>query len=160
MIIPARKRISAGFTLIELLIDIAILGILEAAVLVAVNPAKRQNQAKDANIKSDVGSIATALQAYFTSPGQGTYPTTLDTLVTNQDLVQLPVPPAGGAYDYTTLDAAGGVCDATPTDPCTKAVLYEPLFAPATATYVWCWRSAAGRAAELAPPGVAGTCIP
>ena len=57
MVIPARKKLFRGFTLIELLIVIAILGILAAAVLVAVNPKKRQDQAKDANIKADVGSI-------------------------------------------------------------------------------------------------------
>src|SRR3990167_5876395 len=100
MIFSARKKLFRGFTLIELLIVIAILGILAAAVLVAVNPAKRQNQAKDANIKADIGSIATALQAYFTSPGAGTYPVNTATLVTNQDLKILPKHPAGTDYTY------------------------------------------------------------
>src|SRR3989338_5981411 len=89
MVIPARKKLFRGFTLIELLIVIAILGILAAAVLVAVNPKKRQDQAKDANIKADVGSIATGLQAYFTSPGQGSYPLTLLKLEENKDLVKV-----------------------------------------------------------------------
>jgi len=45
MIKSARKKFLGGFTLIELLIVIAILGILAAAVLVAINPAKRTRQA-------------------------------------------------------------------------------------------------------------------
>ena len=135
-----------GFTLIELLIVIAILGILAAAVLVAVNPAKRQNQAKDANIKADIGSIATALQAYYTSPGQGTYPLTLGTLVTNQDLTTLPTPPAGGSYEYAVIPST---CDGTSANPCTAATISEPLYDPVTAGNLWCFRSATGKASEL-----------
>src|SRR3990167_9037053 len=110
MVIPARKKLFRGFTLIELLIVIAILGILAAAVLVAVNPKKRQDQAKDANIKADVGSIATGLQSYFTSPGQGSYPLTLLKLEENKDLVKVPTPPDGfTAYTYSAPAPAGGV---------------------------------------------------
>lgn len=67
------KRIAAitinrikGFTLIELLIVIAILGILAAAVLVAINPGKRLAQARDAQRKSDISAIANALVGYYT----------------------------------------------------------------------------------------------
>ena len=61
--------IKKGFTLIELLITIAIIGILSAAVLVGLNPAQKIKQANDAKVKSDVGQVATALQAYYTSKG-------------------------------------------------------------------------------------------
>ncbi len=149
MVFPARTKISGGFTLIELLIVIAIIGILAAAVLIAVNPAKRQNQARDANIKSDIGSIATALQAYFTTPGEGSYPTTLATLETNKDLVKVPTPPAGGSYEYVVTDAGGGACDGTSVDPCTVARVSEPLYDPVAAGNLWCWQSSTGKAAEL-----------
>ena len=63
------KRFTHGFTLIELLIVIAIMGILAAAVLIAINPVKRQAEAKDANVKSDIASIGSGLQAYYTQLG-------------------------------------------------------------------------------------------
>ena len=146
MIIPAQKKFR-GFTLIELLIVIAILGILAAAVLVAVNPTKRQNQAKDATIKADIGSIATAAQAYYTSPGAGTYPVDLNTLVTNKDLKNLPTPPAGGSYEYAKNP---GTCLGTAADLCTDVAISEPLYDPVTAGNVWCWQSSTGKASELA----------
>src|SRR3990167_7752376 len=101
-----------GFTLIELLIVIAILGILAAAVLVAINPAKRTRQARDAARKNDVGSLATEIQAYYTTPGQGLYMTNgssacgassgLTTLTASGGLKQVPQDPQGNYYCYTT----------------------------------------------------------
>ncbi|MEX2028329.1 MAG: type II secretion system protein [Candidatus Curtissbacteria bacterium] len=139
-----------AFTLIELLIAISILGILAAGVLVAVNPVKRQNQAKDAQIKADTGQIATAAQSYFSSgSGIGSYPADLETLVTNQDLKNLPTPPTSAAYEYVVTAWGGGVCDATIANPCTYARLSEPLQAPAASGNVWCWQSSTGQAQEL-----------
>ncbi|MBI2599193.1 prepilin-type N-terminal cleavage/methylation domain-containing protein [Candidatus Curtissbacteria bacterium] len=149
MFIPAHKKFVRGFTLIELLIVIAILGILAAAVLVAVNPAKRQNQAKDANTKADVGSIATALQAYYTSQG-GTYPSAaqgLNQLVTNEDLKNLPTTPQGAAYTYAVTP---GGCAGTAVSPCTDVSVLNALLDPAVAGNVWCFRSSTGKASEVA----------
>lgn len=67
----ANKR---AFTLIELLIVIALLGILAAAVLIAINPTKRNQQARDAIRKSDLGTFQVALEtATFEIPNFG-YP--------------------------------------------------------------------------------------
>ena len=55
-----------GFTLIELLIVIAILTIMAAAVIAAVNPAKRSRQARDAARKQHINNIANALIGYYT----------------------------------------------------------------------------------------------
>ena len=148
MIVPARKKIFGGFTLIELLIVIAILGILAAAVLVAVNPAKRQRQARDSARKSDVGQIATALQAYFTTPGQGLYPVSMGILTASGDLKQIPSGPTGEAYNYTIRAADSS-----------EAALYVALEDPTTdctGSYAWCWQSAVGRAQEI----TAGSCTP
>lgn len=150
MIIPARKSFR-GFTLIELLIVIAILGILSAAVLVAINPAKRQKQARDAQIKADIGSIATALQAYYTQPGEGAYPTAAQGLLflqTNEDLKTLPKPPVGSDTDYQYwVDPLG--CDNTATGgQCTESAVYAKLLDPKTTGNVWCWESVSGVAAE------------
>ena len=56
-----------GFTLIELLIVIAILGILAAVVLVAINPAQRIAEANDTKAKSNVSVVATAIESCFTN---------------------------------------------------------------------------------------------
>lgn len=55
-----------AFTLIELLVTIAIIGVLAAAVLVAINPGKRMAQARDAQRKQDISVIANALAGYYT----------------------------------------------------------------------------------------------
>ena len=55
----------AGFTLIELLVVIAIVSVLASAIIVAINPAERIKEARDAQRKNDIGQIANALQAYY-----------------------------------------------------------------------------------------------
>lgn len=64
---------SFGFTLIELLIVIAIIGIL--ATLLMVNFLNVQQKARDAQRKSDVRQIQSALELYRAD--QGAYPATL-----------------------------------------------------------------------------------
>ena len=129
-----------GFTIIELLVVMAVLAVLAAGVVVAINPGRRIAQANDTKIRNDVGQVATALQAYFTT--NQLYPAALSDLVTSQDLKQVPTPPAGGSYEYSRT--AG--CTITSCE----AALSEPLQAPVVAGNLWCWRSATGQAAELA----------
>jgi len=141
MIKSARKKFLGGFTLIELLIVIAILGILAAAVLVAINPAKRTRQARDAQRKNDIGSLATEVQAYYTAPGQGLYPSTLTVLTTEGYMKQLPDPP-GTATTYTYL------INATTSEASLYDFLEDPTSGTGLDTRFWCWRSAAGTAVE------------
>ena len=139
----AHKKFFKGFTLIELLIVIAILGILAAAVLVAINPGKRTRQAQDAKRKNDIGALATELQGYYTSPGQGNYPTTLTVLVNEQYLKQMPQDPTtpnSYGYDYGTTEAA------------VWATLAEPTSTPGV--YLWCFETTSGKASET----TSGTC--
>lgn len=149
MIKTAPKKKFFGFTLIELLVVIAILGILAAAVLVAINPGKRTRQAQDAKRKNDVGAIATELQGYYTTPGSGTYPTSLFVLTSQQYLKQMPVDPTDTVNtDYKYLTSAGP----------TEVALYAWLAEPTTSGYtsrqiVWCWRSVAGTATEAPTAG-------
>lgn len=59
------QAVRFGFTIIEVLVVIAIVGLLASAVIIAINPSKRIAQANDARRKSDLGSIARALQTYY-----------------------------------------------------------------------------------------------
>ena len=142
-----------GFTLIELLIAIAILGILMAGVLVAVNPVKRQNQAKDAQIKSDIGQISTGAQSFFASQGVGSYPVNLNALVTSGDLKNVPTPPNAVSYTYAIIPAG---CTGDLASQCTAAAVSNALLDPAVTGNVWCWQSSTGKAQELA----AAACAP
>lgn len=65
-----------GFTLIELLIVIGIIGILAAIVLVAVDPAKRLKQARNARRYAEVNSILNAILNY-TVDNRGTLPSAI-----------------------------------------------------------------------------------
>ena len=156
MIKSAQKKKLFGFTLIELLIVIAILGILAAAVLVAINPQKRTRQARDAGRKNDIGSLATELQAYYTTPGEGKYPINdgcgsnggLTTLTVSGGLKQIPADPqTGRAYCYDVHSNT------------TEASVYATIEDPTTAgggqsSHLWCWRSTTNTAVEVA----ANTC--
>ena len=143
MIKSARKKFLGGFTLIELLIVIAILGILAAAVLVAINPAKRTRQAQDAKRKNDVGALATEVQGYYTSPGGGIYPLSLEKLVDDQYLKQMPKDPTSLANYYYVTAGAG----------LTDVALYSTLAAPTGAQgSVWCWQSKTAAASETSAP--------
>lgn len=145
-----------GFTLIELLIVIAILGILAASVLVAINPVKRINQAKDSTIKSDIAQIATAMQTYYTAKGtagQAYYPDTVRELATAGELKSEPLYNSTTAYAVgctAAVPAVAGGCSEVAVS--TTAVLKDPL----TAGNVWCWKSSTGIAKELA----AASCTP
>jgi len=140
------KKNLVGFTLIELLIVIAILGILAAAVLVAVNPAKRTRQARDAARKNDIGAIATALQSYYITPGLGQYPTALSVLTGSGDLKQIPSDPTGGTYLFATQAGNSEVA--------VGATLQDPTGA---GTELFCWRSVIGK---ITGEITAGNCTP
>ena len=59
--LPAARRPSRGFTLIEILIAISIIGVLGAAILVAVDPVQRIQEGRDARRFSEVNGILSAI---------------------------------------------------------------------------------------------------
>lgn len=66
------KKFSKGFTLIELLIVIAVIGVLAAVILVAIDPVEQLARGRDAGRKSSVTELGRALQANYTNNGQYT----------------------------------------------------------------------------------------
>lgn len=69
-------QINSGFTLIELLITITIIVILGVTVFVALNPAQRLKDAKDARRTSDVDTILSAIHASIVDD-KGNYPSNM-----------------------------------------------------------------------------------
>jgi len=105
------KNFSKGFTLIELLVTIAVVGVLSAAILVAINPADKIKQANDSKVQADVAAIATAANTFATGNGGG-FSLTAAELVPN-DLAIIPTAPTGAgysAYVYVAETSAGAAC--------------------------------------------------
>jgi prepilin-type N-terminal cleavage/methylation domain-containing protein len=93
-----------GFTLIELLVVIVIIGILATIIFVAVDPATRFADARDARRKAEVVSILNATLKYMVDNG-GSLPSALDAVPASSQVLG--------------TDAAG--CDTTCTDATTVA---------------------------------------
>lgn len=74
-----------GFTLIELLLVIAILAVLAVAVFVALNPAQRFKDTRDARRNTDVETILTAIHSYIVD-NKGALPTGLTAGMVNKQL--------------------------------------------------------------------------
>lgn len=139
------KKLNKGFTLIELLVVIAVLGILAAVVLVAINPTARIQDARNSGVRSDIGQVGTAIEAYFTE-NNGSYPAALSNLTADDQLKQLPSLPSGrdtgcAVDSYTDgYSATGG-----------EAVQYADLEpCDGDATQVWyAYKTACGKAIEV-----------
>lgn len=95
----ARNKFNLGFTLVELLIVIALLGVLAAAVLAAINPLEQANRARDTRFRSDASQLLSAEDRYFVTQDKFTWVTNGD--VTNND----------AAYGFANArDAGVGLC--------------------------------------------------
>lgn len=67
------KKLSRGFTLIEILLVIGMIAVLATVVFVALDPAKRFQDTRNAKRTTDVQSVLTAIQASIIDT-QGTMP--------------------------------------------------------------------------------------
>jgi general secretion pathway protein G len=94
-----QRRRERGMTLIEIMVVITILGLIMAAVGVAVIP--KLDEAKVSTARMDIGSIHNALKLYYAKKGH--FPDTasgLRALVETQALEQMPKDPWGNEYVY------------------------------------------------------------
>ncbi|WNG35263.1 type II secretion system protein GspG [Archangium minus] len=94
-----QQRRRRGMTLIEIMVVITILGLIMAAVGVAVIP--KLDEAKQDTARLDIANIHNALKLYYTKKGK--YPDTgtgLKALVDTQNLEKIPVDPWGHEYVY------------------------------------------------------------
>lgn len=72
------KKLQKGFTLVELLVVIGILAILTAVVLVAVNPGKALQDARNTERRAEVNAMLSAITAYMADPvNSGQPPSTI-----------------------------------------------------------------------------------
>ena len=93
------NRRRRGMTLIEIMVVITILGLIMAAVGVAVIP--KLDEAKQDTARLDIANIHGALKLYYTKKGK--YPDTgtgLKALVDTQNLEKVPTDPWGNEYVY------------------------------------------------------------
>ena len=74
--IQKSERLNKGFTLIELLVVMTIIVALAVTVFVALNPAQRLKDARDARRTSDVDSLLTAIHQSIVD-NKGSYPSGL-----------------------------------------------------------------------------------
>ena len=154
-----RQHFNVGFTLIELLVVIAILGILAGIIILAINPVKKINSAKDTKVKTDLRQIINALQEYttLTSPN---YPGTLDDLITSGSLKNIPlqqlgafdctgtsIPLTAQKYCYVTNNSDQPfIYNSTSYPKNTVAAVWGTTWGdnnatPPVKTYYWCWDS-------------------
>ena len=106
---PTNKKHNKGFTLIELLIVIAVLGVLAAVVLVAINPLEQLARGRDSGRKTTVGQLKNAAQAFYTSHN-ATYSSHTNGWVTNlTNAGELKAIPASVAYNTGAACAASAV---------------------------------------------------
>lgn len=143
------KKTAKGFTLIELLIVIAIVGILAAAVIVAINPGQRIATSRNARVKTDIASIGKAADVFNADTGLsaacasgGSYPNAFGSSGCGVTFMAAPLDPNGVAYVYTASPAG---CDPNSATPCTAFSVSAPAFNDGivitSTNNIWCFSS-------------------
>ncbi len=131
----------SGFTLLEILLAIAILAILAAVTLSAINPIRQLSEARDSQRKNDVSELHKAVQQYFID--KGAYPADVADDTKIYTICSYPV--------YSPVDVnCGGLTNIArvipvylsgiPTDPTSSKLgvdtLYRVAFSRTTGVYV------------------------
>lgn len=140
-----------GFTLVELLVVIAVIAVLAAITVVAINPAKKLAQSRDAARKSSMQQVVTALSTYFTQ--KASYPAATTDLVATGELSNLPKGPTGVDFSYAVNPTS---CTTVGKD-CSSAVIYDTYEQPNTACVTgvayWGWTSSSSSIGKICTAG-------
>lgn len=106
-----------GFTLIELLIVIAIVAILSAVVLIAVNPARQMRDARNVERMAEVNAILSAISQYQVDNEALPICVTITATCIGTDVAccDLTTDLVDGGYIAEIPIGPGGTCDATDT---------------------------------------------
>ncbi len=140
-----RTSFRKGFTLIELLLVIGIIAILASIVIVAINPTKQLGDARNAQRRSDVNTILSAVYQYAIDH-DGNLPSTIST--TNSEVCATNSADCDAAIDLDVL--TGSYLVRMPRDP---------QAASATGTNYWIQEGANGRITVSAPGAEQGASI-
>ncbi len=111
-----RKLNQKGFTLIEILVVIAILGILAVVTLVALNPVKRFQDARNSRRREDVNAVLQAVSVY-TIDNNGAFPTIGGAALDSLTVSGAPTCGTAGACNVSDLDGLTTYLSELPVDP-------------------------------------------
>lgn len=113
MEISSLTKNAKGFTLLEVLLVVALLGILAAIVIVAINPARQIGLTNNAQRRADVNTILNAVYQYATD-NSGSLPASITTSAT---AVCKTGGTCTGLIDLSVLTASERYLTALPADP-------------------------------------------
>lgn len=139
------SHLRKGFTLIELLLVIGIIAILASIVIVAINPTKQLGDARNAQRKSDVNTILSAVYQYAID-NDGSLPAGITT--TSKEICATNSADCDSAIDLDVLTGAYLV-----------RMPRDPQAASATGTNYWIIEGANGRITVSAPGAEQGASI-
>jgi general secretion pathway protein G len=112
-----RIRRETGFTLVELLVVIAMITILAAMAVVQYRNSVQRTQ--EATLKTNLFRMRDAIDQYYADKGK--YPSSLDTLVSEQYLRRIPVDPFTNSADsWQTVPA-----EPDPANPTAEPGIYD-----------------------------------
>lgn len=106
----AGRRNQRAFTLLELIVVIAVVGILAAIAL--PNFMNTPPRAKEAVLKTNLHTLRTVIDQFYAD--QGNYPPTLDALVEEGYLRDVPVDPMSESQEWGLVFDQEGVLDDLP----------------------------------------------
>jgi general secretion pathway protein G len=110
---PGRAKHEAGFTLLELMIVMAVILILTAIAVPAYQGAVRQ--AREAVLREDLHTIRSAIDSYTADKQKA--PQSLDDLVQEGYLREIPMDPMTHSKDTWTTDTGDTLHSLDQTDP-------------------------------------------